>query len=157
MAPVICGIDPGVKKHGIAIGTLERIYAVGVAPAEPRALQTFLSMYLDPKRGWGEVDLVVVEGQEIYPGSKARPNDQIALAQSAGICGGLAIANSTAKLKMPAPREWKQQQPKKVNQGRTFVHYGILYRVMGGKDPYVVPSGCAACAAINQLSPLVDS
>lgn len=50
--------------------------------------------------------------------------------------------------------EWKQQQPKKVNQGRTFKHYNIGYVLSLGAEPYCYPSGCARAAKIANAGKL---
>ena len=143
--PVVLGFDPDTKTPAYAVVTLTEVLEVGILPAGLREFVVGMESVL--KRH--TVALAVVEGQEIYPGSKVRPNDIKTLAQSAGIAvGTVATLCPSANIAWPEPREWKQQQPKKVNQGRSFKHYGIGYVVTTGQVPYCYPSGCAKAARI---------
>jgi hypothetical protein len=91
--------------------------------------------------------LVVVEGQRIYHGVKTAPNDILTLGQVAGgILGQVLVLAPTTNTCFPHPQDWKGQLPKTVEQGRTFVHYGILFEK---NDSYCWPSGCAKSAKIE--------
>lgn len=143
--PVVLGFDPDTKTPAYAIVTLTEILEVGILPASLRefvvGMESVLRRYCPA--------LAVVEGQDIYEGSKVSPNDIKHLAQHAGVAVGvLGSLSPSTNIAWPEPREWKQQQPKKVNQGRSFKHYGIGYVVTVGQVPYCYPSGCAKAARI---------
>lgn len=149
--PVVLGFDPDTKTPAYAVVTLDEILEVGILPNELRkfvvGMESVLRRYVPA--------LAVVEGQEIYSGSKVRPNDIKLLAQHAGIAvGHIATASPTTQITWPEPREWKQQQPKKVNQGRTFKHYNIGYVLSLGAEPHCYPSGCARAAKIANAGKL---
>lgn len=151
---VVLGYDPDTKTPAYAVVTLTEILEVGIFPADLRKLSVGMQSVLDRLKP----SLAVVEGQQIYEGSKVRPNDIMHLAQHAGIAVGLIAAFlPTANLLWPEPMEWKKQQPKKVNQGRTFTHYGIGYTLSLGTEPYCYPSGCAKAGRIAGAGKLRNS
>lgn len=142
---VVFGYDPDTKTPAYALVTLTEILEVGILPADLRKLSVGMQSVLDRTKP----ALAVVEGQQIYEGSKVRPNDIMHLAQVAGVVIGMIAAyRPTANILWPEPVEWKKQVPKKINQARTFVHYGISYTLSLGAEPYCYPSGCAKAARI---------
>ena len=67
----------------------------------------------------GDIDRVVIEGQQIYLKSKAKPQDQLYLAQAAGaILARVADLLPEAEIKMPLPQKWKGTIPKYVKHRR---------------------------------------
>jgi len=71
---------------------------------------------------------IIIEGQRIYPGSKARPNDMIKLSKIAGAAAGVfAMYLPDTKILIPEPREWKGSVPKAVHQARTYTKLGWGY------------------------------
>lgn len=91
-------------------------------------------------------DLLVVEGQRIYPktrgkkGGKApNPNAILRLGQVAGLC----LCLNARERKIPEPREWKGQVPKLIHQGRVLTKLGwlSLFEKAGGRDPYYTLKG----------------
>lgn len=149
--PVVLGFDPDTKTPAYAVVTLDEILEVGILPNELREQSVGMQSILDRQKP----AMAVVEGQRIYEGSKVRPNDIMHLAQQAGVAVGMIAAFfPTAHILWPEPMEWKQQQPKKVNQGRTFKHYNIGYVLSLGAEPYCYPSGCARAAKIANAGKL---
>lgn len=80
--------------------------------------------------------ILAVESQEIYLGrSSSVPRDLIDLAHVAGAM----LATPTDLVVCPTAAEWKGQQSKDTNQGRTWHKFGIKCKLAGGKKPYCVP------------------
>lgn len=98
-----------------------------------------------------KADVIVVEGQEVYFNRLVSADAMIDVAQVAGAIAAVALAHSPdhATVHIPQPKKWKGQQPKDVNQGYTFQHFGLQYATAGGKDPYCYPTGCANAARIK--------
>lgn len=143
--PVVLGIDPDTRTPAYAVCTAADVLEVGILPEDLRQLATVLGVVLGRHTPNG----VVVEGQQIYPGAPAAPNDILKLGQSAGIVAGIILALCpTASLVMPVPADWKKQTPKVVNQARSMTHFGLLYARTEGKEPYCYPSGCSRAAKI---------
>lgn len=145
-SPVVLGIDPDTKTPAYAVCTASDVLEVGILPEDLRQQTTVLGVVLARHAPNG----AVIEGQEIYPGAPAAPNDILKLGQHAGINAGIVLALCpTAVLSMPKPSDWKKQVPKVINQARSMSHFGILYARTTGKDAYCYPSGCCKAAKIG--------
>lgn len=145
MSTYFVGIDPDLHTTAIAVADLHEVYHIEVvrssnnlkghdavldqiqrlAMALPRLLEHPL---YDPAT-------LVVESQRIYERhQKANPNSLLPVAQVAG--GAVGVCEGRwANLVLP--QDWKQQQPKEVNQARTYEHYGWDHKKAKG---YVVPT-----------------
>jgi len=144
------GVDPDTQCTGIAAVQFDmngkpRLYGAWVVKSE-RALMA--GIYAQACLS-GRLDLgvypahVAIESQDLVYTAKQRisPQSMIPLIQVTGAYLSSMMARwSTAEFKLVKPREWKGQQPKKINQARTFNKLGIEYKMMGGKDPYCVPT-----------------
>jgi hypothetical protein len=136
---VCLGIDPDSQYVALAVGSSQDILAVHSHKIkgtrkdtiEPviRALRIQIpafmkSLHLDdvwPSR-------IVVEGQRIYAGSKAQPNDLIKLAKIAGAAAGIcAMLYPDKHIIIPDPRDWKGSVPKHVYQARLYKQLGWGY------------------------------
>lgn len=132
----VLGIDPGTSATGLAWldkhpdGTVE-IHKLAVGRGTERTKHGKLCQH-----AWfasalkEEVDLVIVEGQELY-GGHPNPNNIITLAQVAGVYFG--ALSCTAKDMMPKPKEWKGSIKKHVHQSRSYLKFDIPHDVVG--DP----------------------
>lgn len=88
----------------------------------------------------------VIEHQDVtYTGKSGKnPQDTLNLSTAAG---AMLAALRTVwhdprnTFMLPSPKKWKQQQPKHINQGRTFDRFGWTDREIRGtkKDRYVFP------------------
>lgn len=81
----------------------------------------------------------IVEGQAIYPGSKAKPQHILGLAFAAGACLGMLMTRGY-QVRSVAPAAWKGQVPKHVCQGRAYATLGWDYRVTDGQRPFALPA-----------------
>lgn len=146
---VVLGIDPDTRNTGWAVVSAEAVLAVGVVRStgtEQNMLRVTGVVLEGLLQKWAPA-LVVVEGQKIYSGVKTAPNDILTLGQIAGgILGQVLVLSPTTNTCFPDPQGWKGQLPKPVEQGRTFTHYGILFK---RNDSYCWPSGCVKSAAIQ--------
>lgn len=152
--PLVLGIDPDTKNTGWALATSDRVLRVGTIKSKEQMLRS-TAVFLDAlfsELGSKGIDLVVVEGQWIYPHSPVRPNDILLLGQTGGGILGQAIALCPGiRTMFPKPEEWKGQRPKKIHQASVYGHYGIQHSPAPG---YSYPSGCAKAAAIKGASRL---
>lgn len=145
---MILAFDPDSKNIGVAWGPAGQLAGVDVIRIPKgeslhqqvgRAVLSWLQsvaavLPLD------DVCTVVVEGQRIRPRSAARPNDILLLGQVAGVLVGALESRLDARLVVPAPEEWKGQQPKTVNQARSYTALGWTYQIQGSKSSgYCIP------------------
>jgi len=114
--------DPALRTTGVALfvdGRLVDAYAARpkVAGRGPSAWGEAAAAIWSPLALHG-VDVVVLEGQVIYPHAVADPNDVL---QVAGVAGGLAAiaASLGAKVVHYDPAAWKGQAPKEVIAARS--------------------------------------
>lgn len=152
--PFVLGIDPDTKTTGWAVASEDRVLSVGIVKSREmlRATAAFLESFFNKSRSASPVELVVVEGQRIYPYAKQKPNDILKLGQVGGGILGQAIALCPSmKTVMPEPEEWKGQRPKEVHQASVYEHYGIQHSRASG---YSYPSGCSKAVAISGYSRL---
>ena len=154
MAHTVLGIDPGSNGTAWAVATLTEIKRVGIVkskPTEESSTQITMLRYThvaleDIFRKHPEISLVVVEGQQIHRGQTKSPDSITKLTLVAGgIIGQIVSLSPQCKIVAPDSDEWKGQQPKRVSQGRTFTHYGVLF---DGRSDYMVPSGCARISVV---------
>lgn len=133
MSRLIC-FDPALTGYvGVAVfsdGLLVDAYSTAVALRNERG-----------PAAWGKVawaawlpltdqgaDVVVIEGQQVYPRSSADPND---ILQVAGVAGGLAsiAVGLGAEVVGPLPAVWKGQAPKGVIKARSVMKLSPLERL----------------------------
>lgn len=109
-------IDPGTKSTGFAFfhgDTLSH-----VARAKGLRCNNLDTLDFEKVRKWrGCCTHFVCEVPQVYPQSKADPNDMIPLALLAGSLVGFF---GSPFVKLPKPREWKGQVPKKIHNARTL-------------------------------------
>lgn len=103
-------IDPGTKSTGVAFFLKSKLRSVTRIPFTTCA-------ELHPFGQESFVDVLVCEVPQVYPRSKADPNDLIKLALLAGGLVGQTVAVHKVLVK---PREWKGQVPKKIHNARTL-------------------------------------
>jgi hypothetical protein len=142
----VLGIDPDSRVTAWAIASDLEIFEVGKIVAKTGVMFRLTGIALEQLLK-SPIDLVVIEGQEIYPGQPASPNDILTLCRVAfTMVGQVSVLAPTVKLAFPAPKVWKKQVPKEIHQARIFSHYGVLYSTAAG---YAYPSGCAKAAQIK--------
>lgn len=116
--------DPAMTgPTGVAVfvdGVLVDAYSTNPRPPGvrgPTAWGEVASAVWAPLRDAG-ADVVVIEGQAIYPRSPVDPNDVL---QVSGVAGGLAsiAAALGATVVGLQPADWKGQAPKRVIQARS--------------------------------------
>lgn len=113
---ITLAIDPGTRSTGFAFfdsGKLERVVRV----TKLRCNNLGIMPYEEIRKWKGCVSHLACEVPQIYPQSKADPNDMIPVALLAGALIGYF---SAAFVKMPRPREWKGQVPKAIHNARTL-------------------------------------
>ena len=153
------GIDPDTHATSFAIADLDRVYAVDVAKVGSKyrgadavvqmsaAISETVMRMFTALEGPFEI---YVEGQKVYSRQqRANPNAIVTLAQVAG-----AAINATqvwGPTELVLPQDWKQQQPKVTNQGRTYRHFGWNYTSKTPKrgDGYCIPQ-CEEAAKFKQ-------
>lgn len=155
---LVLGIDPDSHNTAWCVASLKQVIALGVVRGplnQDHAGITMLrysGLALELILKKHQVELAVVEGQHIHYGQAAPPADILKLAQIAGgLAGQIALLSPPTKLLIAQPADWKGQTPKRVNQARSFNHYGILAEQ--GKD-YCVPTGCVRIAKVEGFGAL---
>lgn len=118
MKHLVC-FDPALRTTGVAIfldGVLRDAYAV--SPNVPRRGPSAwgpvaAAIWANGTYIVGPGDVAVIEGQVVYPHTKADPND---ILQVSGVAGGLAALAVFHGLDVVHydPAAWKGQAPKKV-------------------------------------------
>ena len=140
--PVCLGVDPDSQYIAMAMGSTETVLDVyskkvpgagkdgllvmikALTKAIPEFVRQHDFNHLWPSR-------IIIEGQRIYPESKARPNDLIKLAVLAGAIAGICASLYPSKrIIIPQPREWKGSVPKSVYQARLYKQLGWGYHKM---------------------------
>lgn len=164
---MILAFDPDSKNIGVAWGPPGKLAGVDVIRTQKgesahqqlgRAVLSWLQTVPRDCLPFHEVTTIVVEGQRIRPRAPARPNDILLLGQMAGVlmgCLTMCDALSAARLVVPVPEEWKGQQPKTVNQARSYTSLGWTYQIQGSKSTgYCIPiSGHRAIYCPTYLRP----
>lgn len=87
--------------------------------------------------------IIVVEGQQIYARSRAKPDSILQLAQVAGAAvAAMRIKFPSAQVLIPRPGEWKGDVPKRIHQARLWNRLGVEYESRGTPAAgYAVPKG----------------
>lgn len=138
---MILAIDPDTTTTGWTALDHDGLLAVGMVRAGgfESMVRNGATAFQHVVRRWRPT-LIVVEGQQIYSGSKAQHASIMTLCSTAGaIYGQLAMMVPHARLEMPLPATWKGQTPKTINQARSFEALGIPYQ--RGKS-YCWPTLC---------------
>ena len=141
------GIDPDSEYVAMALGckgSITDVYSFKVKSERGdlapmlRALSIHIPKFINDKDMEPIWPLrIVIEGQKIYPGGKARPNDILLLGQIAGMAAGVCASNWPDKnIIIPTPSEWKGSVPKRVHQARVYDSLGWGYKQKTG---YSVP------------------
>lgn len=144
------GVDPDLHNTAFAVLQNGKPYRVWVESIDRKikGLEAVAEMvnalacsaeYLAGFRNAGTV--VAVEAQRVYARHQdANPNSLILLANVAGVAAGLVAAEGL-DVGFVYPQDWKGQQPKKVNQARTFEAVGWDYQVrdLRSGEGYCVP------------------
>jgi len=143
-------IDPDLHHAGIAIVHYDPIlrnrptvYWTGVALA-PRKLKSYeaaSALEWPTPPGVEPYDVLVVEGQRIYPHSPADPEDIMHLAFAAGLALG-HYRGSAVETAVPHPQQWKGSIPKPVAHARILsrciIHPEAAVLVAGPHKSHVI-------------------
>jgi hypothetical protein len=138
MARVI-GIDPGTRLCGYVALQPQGPIAAGVARSKAitiaaRAYE--MGVYIGLASGAYCDTIVVVERPVIYPDSIERDSDQVNLAVTAGIVGGVvAVLTSADELVEPEPHGWKGSTPKHIHNERTQERCPALTEMINATVP----------------------
>lgn len=124
------GVDPDLHSAGLSLvshepGKVPVVLWTGVALA-PRSLKSYaaataLAWPSLPSFG-NTSDILVVEGQRIYPHSQVRPEDLMHLAFAAGMAVGI-YGPLAREVVVPLPQEWKGSVPKAVAHARILTRF----------------------------------
>jgi len=132
------GIDPDLHHAGVAlVRDGKKVIAVRcptvssnlrgaeAAVAMAQAMELVLTELF---QAYGAPDVVAVEGQESYLGSKVKPQDLLNLALAAGVAVGIVRACwSAPRIEVPRPVTWKGSVPKDIHQKRILRSVGIPF------------------------------
>lgn len=140
----VLGVDPDLHHAGIAlVDDGKTVIAVrcpqvsGNLRGAAAAVEMARSMQVDLFElfaAYGRPDVAIVEGQEMYLGSRVRPQDLLHLALSAGIAAGVVRAAwADTRIEIPKPQTWKGTIPKHIHQKRIMRSVGIQFE--GGSNP----------------------
>jgi len=158
--PICLGIDPDSRYIAMAIGSVETVLGVYskkvpgtgkgglivMIDALTEAIPEFIRQH-NLNHLWPST--IIIEGQRIYPKSKARPNDLIKLAVLAGAIAGICVSLYPSKrILIPQPREWKGTVEKYIYQARMYQQLGWDY-VQHKKSNYSHPKNPTVGKTIN--------
>lgn len=172
------GIDPDLHRTGLAVVARQAsgaplLVAVGIVCVSPKltgaeavtamasALQRELPPWLAYLTAEGALpELGLVEAQRLVarPGMRhKRPDDIVRLAAVAGAALG-PVAALLPRAAFVQAAQWKGQQPKPVNQARTYAALGLGARVHGKGDgayaqPVPLPSALLGAPGADRLNP----
>jgi hypothetical protein len=125
----IVGIDPGVNHTGVAVFVEGSLGAAWLINRESDSLadnirdqKEELQVLMHNISDQVEFEKVVVELPRIYPGSKARDNDQMDLSVVAGalLTAALLMVNSNIVPILVTPHDWKGTTPKNIHNRRVL-------------------------------------
>ena len=114
--PSLLAVDPGKSTCGVALFLSRRLRETAFLKAENtymlgKAVEDWLATarqrYLLPD----VLDQLVTEGQQVYGGRSADPNDLLPLAY---LCGAIHVRIKAHQTLMPLPREWKGSLKKEI-------------------------------------------
>ena len=141
----VVGVDPDTKVTGWAMVTDGKVTAVGVVDIREKGLRgqeaaAYMSKVLTHVLiRMPEVDLGVVEGQQVYRGSKVDANGLLKVAAVSGAALG-ALGLRSHLLEFPTPRMWKGQTPKGAHHARILNDQGWEFEFQGPKKPPKITS-----------------
>jgi hypothetical protein len=132
----VLGIDPDLHSTGWAVYDGKEVVAVGCikVPRKLTGMGAIGTMMMAAKgECWGGVvDVLVVEGQELYLGNTKNTRSILDLALCAGTIMGVVYTGSGAKYVLcPKPAEWKGQVPKHIHHRRILDGLGVAYALVG--------------------------
>jgi hypothetical protein len=141
---LVLGIDPDLHTTGWAAydSNLRKVIAVGCLKV-PRKLTGFdaieATMVKCRSECWGGiVNVLVVEGQELYLGNTKNTRSILDLALCAGALMGTTYTGS-GDILCPKPAEWKGQVPKYIHHKRILDGLGVAsYRVGVTKSTFAI-------------------
>jgi hypothetical protein len=142
---VVVGFDPDMDGTAAAC-LIEhqkniRIHRLAILPHGPNPVKVCspLHAFLEAVTASlpTPVSVFCIEGQNIAYTARqgARPTDLLKLGIMTGAFLGLLGTLPEVTIMHPQPFEWKGQQPKKINQGRTYTRLCMKYTITGGRDP----------------------
>ena len=140
----VLGVDPDLHHAGLAlVDDGKTVIAVRCSQVSSdlrgttscvemaRAMQEDL---FELFAAYGRPDVAIVEGQEMYLGSRVRPQDLLHLALAAGMAAGIVRAAwADTRIEVPKPKTWKGDIPKHIHQKRVLRSVGIQFE--GGSNP----------------------
>ncbi len=164
------GIDPDLKFCTIArLDERQRLISIDYVTAkgaDRRALilDMMRNICSPITRHFSWSAAAAVEGQNLtYTGkaNKARAQDVADLANISGaVCACLMRDSPGARVYLPSPQDWKNSEPKHINQERTFQRLGIPFVkacVSVGGDGITKISDNAYCYPATPLFGLTNS
>lgn len=125
---IYIGIDPAVSKE------------TAVCVIKPTVVEFHLFDSHDPQYIYKRLDIpestpitLTIEGQEVYRGSKVKPQTLIDLAQRAGYFEGLLCSGlNVVKVYRPLPKQWKGQVPADLYRRRILKKYPTVAKALSG-------------------------
>lgn len=146
-SPRILAIDPDLHATGLCVWRQPDIYVATVkVPKEVEGFYAALMMvdrirHVLMRDVTTFIDIIVVEGQELYRGSDAdtkNPKSIMHLASAAGAAASQCMALAPhAQVLMPVPQRWKGSVPKQIHQARIYEKLGWGHLIRSG---YCIPS-----------------
>lgn len=153
-------IDPDTHTAGIVVVSIEQTTPVlhlakcleipsrykksGAVLEMTKALWCAMPHYV--AEAGGGIDLIVVEGQQIYTSEAGHartknPTSILMVGQVAGAAMLAAMAFAVQpNVRFPSPAEWKGQVDKVASQARAFRAFSMPYVVVPGQTPYCYPT-----------------
>ncbi len=157
---IVLGIDPDVKTPALALVTDEdggRLLWVGVGRnKDVKGLKAGPVVYTQtrkliealPEEWRWNIDMLVLEGQEVYRSKTINPKDIVTLAAAAAWTGAAAASlldpcdDGRLDIRIPLPKQWKHNLSKRVCQERAWERLGVSCTYSAHRDPrdrYCIP------------------
>lgn len=140
------GIDPDTAFTGMALVDHDKVLAIGGTSSPSGFMSMCQRIRFHIRQAMlitGRIDVVVVEGQQVYRKGRVDANGLLKVAMVTG--AALGATEGCDRVFCPKPREWKGNRPKGVDQKATLRHYGWAFKDLGPERPplWEVPAGLA--------------
>lgn len=135
---IALGIDPDTRFTGMCLVDHDKVIAIGGTASPSGYLPMCQRIRFHIREAMLlirplHIGVIVVEGQQVYSGSRGNANDLLKVAMVSG--AALGATEGCERVLCPRPQQWKGTRPKGVDQKATLRHYGWAFADCGPIQP----------------------